>query len=195
MDTGGFTRGAAAAGLVGAALQIVGGVVETVDRILQGAPGFALRTWVIGGAYLLLMTLVIGLARSGVAGAGVPARTGLVAASLGWALAAVAQIVLQINFTLAVMVLFPVSTVMIGVGMLVAGVGVLRARRWSGPSRFVPLLCGMYPLAMIPIFAILGGPNFLVLAGQGVCWALLALAPRASARAGQSASAAAGAVR
>lgn len=38
---------------------------------------------------------------------------------------------------------YGISTSLVGLGMLVAGVGVLRARVWSGWPRFLPLLLGL----------------------------------------------------
>jgi hypothetical protein len=79
--------------------------------------------------------------------------------------------------------MFPAATVLVGIGMLVVGVGVLRARRWRGARRVVPLVCGLYPfLVLFPVFAASGGPNFLVLSGWGVCWALLSIALWVSAQ-------------
>jgi hypothetical protein len=61
--------------------------------------------------------------------------------------------------------------------MILAGIGVLRARRRRGWHRFVPLLCGLYPFAVIfPVFAATGAANFLVLSGWGACWLALAAA-------------------
>jgi hypothetical protein len=43
----------------------------------------------------------------------------------------------------------------------------------------MPLLCGVYPFAVVfPVFAAVGEPSFLVLSGWGVCWLGLALALR-----------------
>ncbi|MGH3717198.1 MAG: hypothetical protein ACRDT4_27605 [Micromonosporaceae bacterium] len=163
------------AGFLGASLQVIGGIVESVDRVGPTEPGFAFRTSVIAVAYLMLLVAVIGLSRSGAAGGGLPARIGLAAVGVGFAGFAVAQVVLRIDFLLAEQVLFPAATVLIGLGMIVAGIGVLRARRWRGPLRAIPLICGLYPfLVIFPAFAI-GGPNFLVLSGFGACWAALAV--------------------
>jgi hypothetical protein len=160
--------------MVGAFLQIAGGILESVDRVLPGEPGFTSRTSVIGIAYLLLLAAVIGLGRTGAAGGGWPARVGLVVAGLGWVLSAVAQFVLSVDLDLAEKVLFPVATILIAVGMIVAGVGVLRAHQWTGWHRGAPLICGLYPLLVIfPVFAATGGPNFLVLSGWGACWLAL----------------------
>jgi hypothetical protein len=169
-----LVRWTGVATIVGALAQIAGGILESVDRLPPGEPGFALRTSVMGIAYLLLMTAVIGVGRTGAAGGGWPARVGLVVAGSGWALSAVAQFVLPVDLDLAEKILFPVATVLIAVGMLMVGVGVLRTRQWTGWHRGTPLICGLYPfLAIFPVFAATGGPNFLVLSGWGACWFIL----------------------
>lgn len=171
------SRTAIALGGLGAGLQILGGLLETVDRVRVGEPGFGVRTTVIGAAYLLLVLTVLALARSGATGRGAVARFGLVVAGAGWVLSAVAQLVLRADLDLAEQVLFPIATTAIGVGMVAAGVGVLRTRRWRGWRRWMPLACGAYPFAVtFPVFATAGEPNFLVLSGWGACWLVLALA-------------------
>lgn len=186
-------RVAAAACAVGAFAQITGGILETVDRVLPPDPGYALRTTLIAAAYLLLLGGVIGLARSGAAGDGWLGRIGLPMAGLGWLASAIAQIVLQIDFTLAETVIFPAATVLLGLGMLLAGAAVLRARCWHGWHRIVPLLCGLYPFVVIfPVFAALGGPSFLALAGFGLCWLALGIALWTSAAASTSSTARSG---
>ncbi len=164
-----------------AALQVLGGVIETVDRVRAGEPGFVLRTTVMAVAYLMLLVTALALARSGVAGRGRVARYGLVVAGAGWALSAAAQLVLRVDVDVAEQVLFPIATISIGAGMVAAGIGVVRAGRWRGWRHWAPLLCGLYPFVVVfPVFAAVGEPNFLVLSGWGACWLGLALALRGS---------------
>ncbi|MEV5963424.1 hypothetical protein AB0L70_16755 [Kribbella sp. NPDC051952] len=67
--------------------------------------------------------------------------------------------------------LFSALMVLSAVGLIVAGVAILRARIWSGPGRFLPLLCGVWPLATIPVGAAVGDvPHFLAIALWGVSW-------------------------
>jgi hypothetical protein len=170
-------RTAIALGGFGAVLQVLGGLLETYDRVPAGEPGFVARTTVIGAAYLLLVATVLALARSRAAGHSAVARYALVVAAAGWALSAVAQLVLRVDVDLAEQVLFPIATVAIGTGMAAAGVAVLRTRRWRGWRRWVPLACGAYPFAIIfPAFAAAGEPNFLVLSGWGLSWLILTAA-------------------
>lgn len=164
-------------GGLGAVLHVLGGLLETFDRVRVGEPGFALRTTVIGAASLLLVATVVALAHSRAPGRGAVARYALVVAGVGWVSSAVAQLVLRVDVGLAEQLLFPTATAAIGAGMVMAGVAVLRARRWRGWQRWVPLVCGAYPFAvMFPVFALVGGPHFLVLSGWGLCWLVLTAA-------------------
>lgn len=171
------SRTAVVLGAAGASLQFLGGLIETVDRVQAGEPGFTLRTTVIAVAYVMLLMTVLALAESGMAGRGTVARYGLAVAGFGWALSAAAQWMLQADVDLAEQVLFPIATIAIGAGMVAAGIGVVRSGRWRGWRRWVPLLCGLYPFVVVfPVFAAVGEPNFLVLSGWGACWLGLALA-------------------
>jgi hypothetical protein len=177
LEKGGTTRVPAVLGLVGALLQVCGGILESVHLVLPGEPGFGLRTAIMGVAYLFLLVLVAGLWRSPGVSGGTAARLGLASAIAGWALSAVAQFLLPVRFDLAEQVLFPVATILIGVGMTLFGVSVYRGHRWAGWRRAIPLVCGLYPfLVIFPAFAAAGGPNFLVLSGWGACWVALAAA-------------------
>ena len=65
--------------------------------------------------------------------------------------------------------LFSVFLVVLALGMIVAGIAL--ARVWRGPARFVPLLCGVWPLATIPAGAAIGDlPHFGAIAVWGLCW-------------------------
>lgn len=86
---------------------------------------------------------MVALARSGAPGPGVAAEIGLGAAGAGWALSAVAQLVLRTDLAPAEQILFPIATVAIGAGMTVAGVAVVRAGHWRHRRRWQPLICGL----------------------------------------------------
>lgn len=44
---------------------------------------------------------------------------------------------------------YGITTSLVGLGMLIAGVGVVRARRWTGGWRFVPLLIGVTHFVLV----------------------------------------------
>lgn len=68
-------------------------------------------------------------------------------------------------------VLFSVFTIVAALALIVAGVPIARA--WRGPARFLPLLCGAWPL-LVPALAPLGDvPLFSAILGWGLCWVAL----------------------
>jgi len=90
--------------------------------------------------------------------------------------------------------LLPAAALLTGVGMTLAGVGVLRARRWRDWRRPVPLLTGLYPfVAMFPVFALTGEPPLPMIALWGPLWMALGFAVVAGTRrAAQTTAAVAG---
>jgi hypothetical protein len=61
-------------------------------------------------------------------------------------------------------------------GLIVAGIAILRSRRWTSPLRWLPLATGLCPLT-IPVGLALGDvPHFLAIALWGACWAALGAA-------------------
>ncbi|MBM0239446.1 hypothetical protein JNW88_24020 [Micromonospora sp. ATA32] len=56
-------------------------------------------------------------------------------------------------------VLFSVSPILTGAGLVTAGVAIIRAGVWARPSRFLPLTLGLYTiLVLIPVMIASGGP-------------------------------------
>jgi hypothetical protein len=135
---------------------------------------------VAAGAAVLL---AVGTAGLRTAARSVP-RTGppLLVAVVGLVLFALAHVYTLVDLDTALL-LFSVFMVVGSLGLVVAGV--LIARAWRGPARFVPLLCGLWPIATIPLGAALGDvPHFGAIALWGVCWIALGAALRAPVRAG-----------
>ncbi len=158
--------------IVGALTQIVLGIVETVDP--QGPTDPPVRLVLGGISFVLLLVGVIGLARSRAAGDGWLARIGLglaIAGSVLFVVAVLADLFASNDS------LFNVASLVTALGMLLAGIAVLRAGTWRGWHRATPLLCGLYPLAVLPpVFALTGGPNYLAIAGGNVFWLALGVA-------------------
>ena len=67
-------------------------------------------------------------------------------------------------------------------GLILAGIAVLRAGWWSGWHRYPVLATGLFiPLILMPSFALPGyGPNYAI-GLWGICWLLLGAALRAHA--------------
>lgn len=188
--------------LAGAALGVAGGLITgffppavTEDRYsypYQPA-GFVLMQLVFLANHLLLLVGFLGLGRSGAAGPGWLGRVGVGLAVAGTALLSSCEIgaatqaraaypsagtdVLDIGFGVA-------STV-IGVGLLLAGVGVLRTGRWDGWRRWSVLAAGvaMFVVVIPGVFGpFLAGRLVLVfwmLLIGGIGFALLAPEPAA----------------
>jgi hypothetical protein len=153
---------AAAAILIGA-----GGIVGQIVQASTDVPDDVFRYPWESGPYITLMPVLAfafalvgvglaGLRRSGLAGTSRAARFGLGLALAG-AAAFVAAHVLSIpvreqdvDDTGASLVggLFGLATLLMGVGLTVAGRAAVQARLWQGWRRFTPLVCGVWALLL-----------------------------------------------
>jgi hypothetical protein len=180
---------------------------RTFDRPRAARPPFPLASWstIAGGAlnlvlgiplapfqdpaapswwiaslnaigHLLLFAGMFGLARSGSAG-----RSSLAAAGrgitlfglVGWT---VAEPLSLIDMDSAELCYIGASLLMM-LGLILAGVAVLRAGRWTGWRRCTPLACGLFmPLVIFPSFALPGDGSTYAVGLWGICWLLLGVA-------------------
>lgn len=172
--TASTTRTAALVGLVIAAV----GVVYTLAAAAGFEPswGFALQ------ALIHIGELAVVLALFGAIGAQVGAlgRIGFGVAALGQVSLVVAELLFPFNGPVGEQI-FNFAPLLSGLGMVLAGIAVLRSGVWRGWHRVTPLLVGAWMLLVaIPlIIAFDGPPNLaptLALAGWDVCWALAAIA-------------------
>lgn len=169
--------------VAGAALTVVLGIPLASFQAQEPPPWWipALNAF----SHLLLMAGVVGLARAGAAGRGGLAASGLGLTLLGLAVLTVAEVswLAQLGASGA---LYGIATLAMMLGLILLGVAVLRARRWTGWHRFTPLACGLFiPLVLIPSFGLPGYASNYAIALWGVCWLLLGLALR-SQGAGES---------
>lgn len=146
--------------VTGAVIGALGGIVLAVVPPAVGAArfsypftpgGFLVAQSVFILNHVLLLVGVLGLARSGVGGTGGLARSGLLVTAIGW----VALTLCEIRaMTLATSpypspstdvldTAYGVATILIGVGLILAGVAVARARVWTGWHRFITLVSGV----------------------------------------------------
>jgi hypothetical protein len=159
-------RPAAVAAAAGGLTIAVLGVVAALD--LTFADGVA---WflVAAVAAVLLAVATLGLRTATAAIAFTRAPLAVAAAAL--VLFGLAHVATLIDVDTAIL-FFSVFMVVAAVGLIIAGVAIARA--WRGPSRFVPLLCGLWPVATIPAGAALGDvPHFFAIAVWGLCWIAL----------------------
>jgi hypothetical protein len=83
----------------------------------------------------------------------------------------------------AAVVLLPAGALLGAVGMVVTGIAVIRARRWTGWRRFAPLAAGLYPfVAMFGFVIVTGGPNLFAVVGWSLPWIAVGLAAAVEAR-------------
>jgi hypothetical protein len=139
-----------------------------------------LQNVIMQGTVIIANTLVligvIGLARSGAAGEGWLAKVRLGIAVLASALFLPFEVLVAVNEELGG-ALLGLTALVQGLGLLLAGIAVLRAGRWSHWHRFTPPLCGLYTfLVLIPALALSNGYNAWALAGWQIPFLLLGVA-------------------
>ena len=146
--------------------------------------------------HLGLLAVLVGLARSGAMGDGRVVRGAAWVAVVGMALLSLSELhaigygeqtLAEANRG-ALGAAYGISTNLVGIGAVVAGIGVLRARRWSGWVRFIPLAIGLvHFLVVIPalfsegyVVARLAIGSWIALFG-GLGWALVVTPRRVEA--------------
>jgi hypothetical protein len=142
-----------------------------------------------GIVHLGELAAVVALARCGAAGARPLATTGIGAAGLGAVLLAIAEVTTE-GSPGASAALFAVAPILVGLGLVLAGIAVVRAGRWTGWRRWVVLALGIYVFAVLmPVIVASGGPpavpSLAALLGWELLWLLIAasvLAETAGAR-------------
>lgn len=174
-------RPAAAAAVTGGLTLIGLGVVAAFWPALVDG-GWAGDGWfVIAGLAILLFTAAV-LALRTVAADVALARRALAVAAPTLTLFGLAHFYALADVETAI-TLFSVFMVVGSLAVIVAGVALARAGIWQGAQRFVPLLCGVWPVATIPLGAAVGDlPHFLAIAVWGACWTALGVALRAAPR-------------
>lgn len=130
---------------------------------VDGTRGFYVTEVVWLPVHALVLVGLLGLRRARVIGESSWGRVGLHLAIAGRVVFLAAEVT-AIAVGHGELALFPVAAVSTGIGMLMAGVAVVRARRWQGWRRFAPVGMGAYPfIFMFPILAVTGErPNLAV---------------------------------
>ncbi len=155
-----FVRTAGLSCLVGALIGVVSALVTafippSVSSERYSYPytptGFVMAEMVFIVNHVLLLVGMLGLARSGAVGTGRLGRTGLWISISGMAALTLCEVraarlandPYPSPSTDALEGLFGVASVLIGLGLVLAGIAVVRARHWAGWHRFVALTCGV----------------------------------------------------
>jgi hypothetical protein len=126
------------------------------------------------------LAALVALALSGAAGTGLLGRLGLGLAGLGALVLAVAEVTSR-SAPATSDTLFAIAPNLVGVGLILTGIAVIRTGLWSGWRRSVTLVLGVYVFAvMTPVIIVAGGPPAAPAIGAllvwEVLWVLLAVA-------------------
>jgi hypothetical protein len=169
MNTTASIRRAGILGVLGGALTALAGIL--VQGVVMPASDVSDEMWsypwssdafvAVSAVYAVLHALVfvgiLGYARSGVAGTGRAARAGTATALAGTAVLLVAELLsipvadqrLDDSGAGLVGACFGLGTALSAIGFLVAGVATVRAARWDGWRRFVPLATGIWLTVLV----------------------------------------------
>jgi hypothetical protein len=182
-----FVKTAGLLCLVGAVIGAIGGIVTgfippAVSPDLYSYPytpaGFLVAQIVFMLNHILLLVGILGLARSGATGSGLLGRVGVWISVIGMValtLCEVAAMTLATSpypspGTELMDTAYGVASILIGVGLTLAGIAVATTGEWAGWRRFVPLVCGV-AVFVIVIPGILG--PFLVARLAITVWMLM----------------------
>lgn len=171
MKRASFVRTGGSSLILAALLQLIFGIWQFLSPVWPPSLAFSLRNGAIALSHALVVVGVIALARSGAAGSGWLGKIGLALALIGGIAFVPTELSIQFNETLGSN-LDGMSASLLSLGLVLAGVAVIRTRRWHGWHAPMPLVTGLYTfLVIIPSLAVAKTPNFLALA----CWGLPAL--------------------
>jgi hypothetical protein len=176
MEQGRFVRTTGRLLIVGSLIGVGIGVKEGLAPTPFGTTENIVMQGIVIVANTLTLVGVLGLARSGAAGEGLLATLGLGLAVLTSALFLPFEVLVAINLELGG-VLLGLCALFQGLGLLLAGIAVLRASCWRSWQRWTPPLCGLYTfLILIPALALSDGYNAWALAGWQLPFAVLGVA-------------------
>lgn len=171
------------AAVVGEAGALVLATTSAVDAVLDvsgqlDAVGFAAWNTLELLAFCALLAGLAGIASSRAAGSGLLTGAGLVTAFLGLGAFATVSTMTYVDRNAAELGNL-VAISVTAVGMALTGLAVLRAGRWQGWHRYMPLLCGLYAgVVELPSFLFLRqtGVFEYVVVGNWLTWVALNVA-------------------
>jgi hypothetical protein len=168
-----FVRAGAGLITVAAAVDVVIGAVTSFLNPSLAQPGSAAFEYsgaVLTIAHVMVLAGFVALALTLAAGSGWLPRIAYLVTFVGLAAQVLGESILRVNFDLG-NTFFSFAAPASAVGLVLLGVAILRAHRWSGWHRYVVLATGIYvPVVLIPAFAIASGPSFIALTGWSICF-------------------------
>lgn len=177
--------------LISAAAATVGvfdGVLGmTTPALAYDAPPLWWNSVLLALMHLGQVAAAVAIGQAVLAGTGVTARIGLVLWILGGLVFAAGELVHQAAGG-ASDIVFQIGSIVTLAGMVMAGVGVLRAGLWTGPGRLLPLITGLY-LVPLTVVIIATDAALAALTGDALLWLLLGLSLYAASRTPQLAQA------
>lgn len=149
-----------------------------IVALLLGLPDPGAAAYGRGVMHLGELAVVVAIALSGAAGVGWLGRIGLGLAGLGQLMMAVAE---PVGSTSLGDTLFTIAPNLTGLGLILAGVAVIRTGVWTGWQRGITLALGIYVFVpMTPMIIASGGPPaelaLIGLLGWEILWFLNATA-------------------
>ena len=154
-------------------------VVYTV-AVLLGMPDPDWAYLARGVIHVGELATFVALGLAGAAGTGLLGRLGIGVGVLGALLLAVAEVI-TLSAPATSETLFAIAPNLVGLGLVLAGIAVVRTGRWTGWRRWVTLALGVYVFAVLtPVLIASGGPPaYAAIAGLlvwQVLWVLIAVA-------------------
>ncbi|MBT2555492.1 hypothetical protein [Arthrobacter sp. ISL-5] len=142
------------------------------------ATGFTIAQVFFAVQHVTMVAAIVALLRTPAVGSSRLARAGLFIGIIGLAslslleLAAItaAHSVSGDPLYSLIQSLFAIPTMLTGIGLVLGGIGVLRARAWRGAKQFLPLVLGIY--VFVPLIPAIMGPHVAGRIGIGI-WVLL----------------------
>jgi hypothetical protein len=159
---------------------VTGLAVVYTAGLLLGMPDPEWASLPRGLIHLGELAAVVALGLSGAAGTGLLAKLGLGVGGLGALLLAVAEVI-TLSAPGPSETLFAIAPNLVGIGLILTGVAVIRTGRWTGWRGWVTLALGVYVFVVLtPLIITSGGPPALpAVAGLlvwQVLWVLIAVA-------------------
>ncbi|MBV9919339.1 MAG: hypothetical protein JOY78_00580 [Pseudonocardia sp.] len=159
--------------VAGVAALITGLATVYTLALLLGTPDPGWAYLPRGIIHLGELAAIVALAMSGAAGTGPLGRLGPGVACLGALVLAVAEVITE-SAPGASDTLFAIGPNLVGIGLVLTGIAVIRTGRWAGRRRYVTLVLGVYVLVvMTPVIIVAGGPPAVPAIGALLVWEVL----------------------